>query len=494
MGAVGATAQTLNKVSCSKSSFSTSGTDTCTVYLTGNTSSRATVSLSSNNAAVTVPSSAIVGRNRSTAGFQARIASVSTAQTATITATLNGVSQVYPIQLNPATSVGTLAVSTTSVVFGNVAVNSSATQSLTLTSTGNASVTVSSVSVSGQGYSVSGSSFPVTLNPGQSVALIVQFTPTAVGAVAGQLTVSSNSSSRASSAVSLSGTGTASAPTLSAFTCSSSSMTGAGSVTCTPTLSGAASSGGVTGSLSSSSGSVTVPNSVTVPANATSASFAATVASFTTAQSVTLTASAGGISKTFALNLTPATSTLSINATTIGFGSVTVNSQATQAVTLTSSGTAAVTVNSASVTGTGFSVSGSAFPVTLNPGQTVTLNVQFAPTAAGSATGQLTITSNSSTNPSAAIALSGTGAAQSYQVNLNWNAPSSSQDPVSTYNIYRATSGTSSFQLVGSTQSSQTNYSDSSVANGQSYDYVVKSADSQGVESAPSNTTTVAVP
>ena len=494
LGAFGATIPQVSKVSCSKNSFNTSGTDACSAYLTRTASSQVNVSLSSNDPAVTVPSTAYVKRNKSTGGFTATIASVTTARTATITATAGGVSKTYAIQLTPAATTPTLSISATSLAFGSVAVNSSATQSLTVKSTGTAAVTVNSAGVSGQGFSVSGSAFPVTLNPGQAVTLQVKFSPTADGSVTGQVTISSNSSSNPTAAVSLNGTGTATAPTLSAFSCSSATMTGPGSVTCTPTLSGAAPTGGVAVTVSSSSTTVTVPSTVTVAAGATSAAFAATVSSFSTAQTVTLTATAGGVSKSFALQLSPSSPTLSINATSISFGTVAVNSQATQAVTLTSSGTAAVTVNSSTTTGTGFSVSGSSFPVTLNPGQTLTLSVQFAPTAAGSATGQLTIKSNSSTNPTANIALSGTGQAQAHEVDLNWNAPDSSQDPVVGYNIYRSPSGASSYSRVNSSQNASTTYADSTVASGQSYDYVVKSVDAAGAESAPSNATTVSVP
>ena len=58
-------------------------------------------------------------------------------------------------------------------------------------------------------------------------------------------------------------------------------------------------------------------------------------------------------------------------------------------------------------------MSGATLPTTLNPNQSVTLNVQFDPTAAGAATGQLTIQSNSSTNGTAVVNLSGTGTAVS---------------------------------------------------------------------------------
>ena len=64
-----------------------------------------------------------------------------------------------------------------------------------------------------------------------------------------------------------------------------------------------------------------------------------------------------------------------------------------------------MTINSAALSGTGFTMSGATFPVTLNPTQAVTLNVQFDPATAGAVTGQLTIQSNSSTNGTAVISL-----------------------------------------------------------------------------------------
>ncbi len=104
---------------------------------------------------------------------------------------------------------------------------------------------------------------------------------------------------------------------------------------------------------------------------------------------------------------------LTISAASLTFGDVTVNTASTQPVTLTSTGTAPVTINSGTLTGAGFTMSGATFPVTLNPTQSVTLNVQFDPTATGAAAGQLTIQSNSSTNSTAVVNLSGTGTAVS---------------------------------------------------------------------------------
>lgn len=166
-------------------------------------------------------------------------------------------------------------------------------------------------------------------------------------------------------------------------------------------------------------------------------------------------------------------------------------SSATLPVTLTSSGTTAVAVSSAAVSGTGFTVSGATFPVTLNPNQAVTLTVKYAPTTGGAVTGKLTITSNSSTNPTANVSLSGTGM---HSVKLSWQAPTSSPVQVTGYNIYKATAGSSSYQLLSSTPSSQLTLTDSNVVSGTAYSYYVESVDSAGAQSGPSNVIKVTVP
>jgi hypothetical protein len=162
----------------------------------------------------------------------------------------------------------------------------------------------------------------------------------------------------------------------------------------------------------------------------------------------------------------------------------------TQDLVLTSSGNQPVSVTSAIVAGTGFTEPGATFPLTLNPGQTATLHVQFDPKTLGAATGKLAINSNSVVSTAAAIGLSGTAVA--YEVQLNWSAPSS--DAVTGYKVYRSTGGTSNYQLLSSSVVSDTMYTDTSVQSGDAYDYVVESVDASGKQSGPSNTTTVVVP
>ena len=99
---------------------------------------------------------------------------------------------------------------------------------------------------------------------------------------------------------------------------------------------------------------------------------------------------------------------LTISAANLTFGSVTVNTATTQSLTLTSTGTSSVTVNSVAITGAGFTIIGRC-PVTLNPTESTTLQVQFAPTSPGAASGQLAISSNSASGSAAVVTLSGTG-------------------------------------------------------------------------------------
>jgi len=480
----------LTGLNCANTSMTAAGTDSCTVTLnTAAASGGFAVSVASNNPALTVPAQVTVAGGATSATFAATVSAVNVAQAVTLTASANGVTETFGLQLGAAAIA--LNVSTSSLSFGNINVNTATTQTLTLSSTGTSAVTVTAATVAGSGFTVSGITFPITLNPNQTATLTVQFDPATAGAATGQLTLTSNSSYGTSTLISLSGTGL---PILSGLSCTSGSMTGAGSDNCTVTLNVAAASGGFAVSLASNNSAVTVPATVTVAAGSTAGIFTATVSSVSTAQTVTLTASANSATKTFALQLGAGVPTLSMNAATIAFGNVNLNSPATQSLILTSTGTAAVRVSAAAVSGTGFTISGGPFPMTLNPNQTATISVQFDPATAVAFTGQVTITSNSSTGSSTVIGLTGTGIALVYQVNLTWNAPASSTDPVAGYNVYRAPSGSTTYQQLNSTAVTQTTYVDTTVLNSQTYDYIVESVDASGATSAPSNMAAIPIP
>ena len=66
-------------------------------------------------------------------------------------------------------------------------------------------------------------------------------------------------------------------------------------------------------------------------------------------------------------------------------------------ITLTNSGSAAIEISELNLTGQPFSMSGSgSLPMTVGANASVTVTVQFNPTASGSTSGQLTIASNAS--------------------------------------------------------------------------------------------------
>jgi hypothetical protein len=393
------------------------------------------------------------------------------------------------------------------VTFGGVPMGQTASTPVSLVNQLSTAVQVSQINVTGQSFSASGASdLPIKVAAGGTYNFYVNFSPAAMGAAAGQVTITSNSPTNGALVIGLNGTGTAANTTtttnLSSLSCAGGSITGAGTDSCTVALNAAAPSSGFSVSLASNSSAVTVPASVTVAAGSTTASFTATVSSVSTAQTVTLTASASGVMKTFALQLGAATPTpaltpaLSVNAANIAFGDVDLNSPATQSLILSSTGSAAVTVGAATLAGTGFTVSGATFPLTLNPSQTATLSVEFDPTAAGAVFGSLTLTSNSCTGSSTVITLTGTGdtASTSYEVSLTWDAPSSSFDPVAGYNVYRSPSGGTSYQQLNTSTITQTSYVDTTVSNGQTYDYIVESVDASGVTSTPSNMASANIP
>jgi hypothetical protein len=409
--------------------------------VTLNTASTQPVTLTSTGTApVTIDSAALTGAGFTTSGITFP-ATLNPGQSATLNvrfdptaagavsgqmtlhsdSALNGTAVVSLSGTGTAAASPQLTISAASLTFGSVTVNTGSTQPVTLTSTGTAPVTINSAALTGTGFTMSGATFPVTLNPSQSVTLNVRFDPATTGLASGQLTIQSNSSTNSTAVVNLSGTGTA-APsphlTISAAsltfgdvtvnTASTQPLTLTSTGTAPVTINSATVSGagfalpGATFPLTLNPGQSATVNVQFDPAAVGVASGQLTIQSDSSTNSTAIVTLGG-------TGTAVANPQLTVSAASLTFGNVTVNTTSTQPVTLTSTGTAPVTVNSGTLTGTGFASSGTTFPVTLNPGQTLTLNVQFDPTVTGAASGQLTIQSDSSTNSTAVVTLSGTG-------------------------------------------------------------------------------------
>jgi hypothetical protein len=100
---------------------------------------------------------------------------------------------------------------------------------------------------------------------------------------------------------------------------------------------------------------------------------------------------------------------LSTSDSSLTFGSVPVAGSATQSETLTNSGASSVTVTQATVSGTGFRITGLSLPMTLSPGQSFTFGAVFTPTSGGSKTGSISVVSDAS-DSTLTISLAGTAA------------------------------------------------------------------------------------
>jgi Abnormal spindle-like microcephaly-assoc'd, ASPM-SPD-2-Hydin len=489
------------------------------------------------------------------------------------------------------TSAGLCVANPSAVSFGSVLLGNSQTQSVTLSNSGGASITVSQTTTQGSGFSMGGPTLPVTLAAGQSTSFSVTFTPLAVGATNGNIAFASNASNSTLN-VPLSGSGTAPGslsptPTVLNFnsvqTGSNQSLsesvtnTGGSSVTITqaavtgsgftvnglnlplilaPSQSSPSfnvvfapqSAGAVSGALSLTSngsnptlsiplsgtgvmpgtltanpsslsfGNVQIGNNQTLSETVTNVGGASVIISqdtvtgsafsvtgltfpstLTSGESITFSviftpSSAGSTSASIAIASNASNSTLNVPLSGTGtaagqlavtpassaFGNVVVGTSANLPATLSATG-ASVTVTSATVSSSEFSLSGLSFPVTIAAGNKIQFTVTFTPQATGAGSGTISFASNASDSP--VLSLSGTGTpAPTYSVLLSWTA--STSPSIAGYNIYRGTASAGPFARVNSSLNASTTYTDNSVVDGQAYYYVTTAVNSNDQESA----------
>jgi P pilus assembly chaperone PapD len=346
-----------------------------------------------------------------------------------------------------------LSLSATSLKFGNVLVNGNSTQAVTLKNSGQTDLQISQIGVTGSGFSISGVATPVTLPAGQAVVLQTRFAPATPGAVSGGITISSDAQA-ATPSVALSGTGVAATYTMSL----SPTALSFGNIN-------VGSSASQNLQLSNTGNSSVTVNQVAASGNGISVSGLATPVTIAPSQSVTLAvkfapAAAGpvsgsvavtnseGVNAVAAVTGSGAQAGLSVTPASASFGSVVTGNTKSQAIQLKNNGSANLTISQASATGTGFSVSGITLPLTLAPGQSGAVNVQYAPQSVGASTGAVSIVSDAPNSPATA-ALSGTGVAATYTMSL---APTS----LSFGNVNVGSSAAQNLQLANTGNSSVT--------------------------------------
>ncbi|HEX4075210.1 MAG TPA: choice-of-anchor D domain-containing protein [Candidatus Acidoferrales bacterium] len=315
----------------------------------------------------------------------------------------------------PLTGIGTqpgISVTPSSVGFGNVADGTTGTQAITVKNTGTGNLVVSSASATGTGFSVTGFTAQ-TLASNATMSFSAVFAPTTAGSASGSISISTNLSSPTT--VALTGTGTQ--PAISATPSSVSfgnvadgtGATQAITLKNTGTANLVVSSDSVTGT----GFSVTGFTAQTLAPNATmafNAVFAPTTAG-SVSGSISITTNLSSPT-TIALTGTGAQPSMSLTPLSVTFGSVVDGTNNSQTITLKNTGTVNLVVSSDTVTGAGFRVTGFTAQ-TLAPNSTMTFNAAFAPTSAGSVSGNISLGTNVPTSPTA-ISLTGTGTAATF--------------------------------------------------------------------------------
>ena len=124
--------------------------------------------------------------------------------------------------------------------------------------------------------------------------------------------------------------------------------------------------------------------------------------------SITISSNAWDRSVSIALSGRGVQGRLSATPTSAGFGNVAMGGSNSKILTLSNYGLGSATISQVSVSGRGFSLSKPATPLKLSAGQSISLQVHFAPQATGEVTGSVAITSNA-WDRSLIIALSGKG-------------------------------------------------------------------------------------
>jgi hypothetical protein len=320
------------------------------------------------------------------------------------------------------TSATTVAVAGATGTFGSVGTGTSLTQTFTVTNTGSTMLNITQLAASGSGFSVSGFTLPITVNPGQGTSFIAKFAPTTTGAVTGSISMTANTNP-AVSTIMLSGTGTSSGqPMISIQPTSVSfggvglgqnvgqqiSITNLGSGVLTISNISVAGAGfsvsGVSGPITLAAGQATTVVANIDTMNAGTIAGSITFSNNSSTPSVVIPLSGAGMSS----QGQPA---ITVSPTSVNFGGVDVGQSVGQAMSITNSGSGTLTISNIAVAGSSFSMTGVTLPINLTAGQATNFVAKIDPTTTGNLSGSLTITNNSSTS-SVVVPLSGSGMAQ----------------------------------------------------------------------------------
>ena len=264
----------ISSLQCTASTLASNGSTTCTITLIAAApAGGAVVTISGGIAKVlTLPASVSVPANATSVTFMASTGSIPSTQTATITASLNGFSQLFSLSLTAPVLISSVHC-TASILASN------ASTTCTVTLNGAAPPGGAVVTISGGIANVLTLPASVTVPANSTSATFTARTGSIASGQAATITASLNGFSQAFSF-------SLKAPVLiSSVQCADSTLASNASTICTVTLAGAAPASGEVVTLSGTIANVLMlPASVTVPANATSTTFTVSAGSILTTQ------------------------------------------------------------------------------------------------------------------------------------------------------------------------------------------------------------------
>ena len=274
---------------CTPTSVTDGGTTNCTVTLANPAPAQVTISVSSNDTYLAVPSSAVIAQGASTTTFTGTGGYIPTNQTATVTAAYGSSSGTASISLVAQPII-------TNVVCSPLTLNPSGSSNCTATLT---------LPAPGKGLNVPLTSNNPVLNVPNAISFAGGATSATFSVKAGLFTVAQLATMTATYNGTVNVTFSL-APMLfiSSLSCAPSTLTAGSAAICTATLTGTDPTQALTATISSNQPALTLPQSLSIPAGSTAASFTATASPVTKAMLALVTASFNGVSQSATLAIT----------------------------------------------------------------------------------------------------------------------------------------------------------------------------------------------
>jgi hypothetical protein len=353
-----------------------------------------------------------------------------------------------------------VGVTPSAINFGSVTVSTSSTvATITITNTSRQSASIQQVSSTLAQFAILAPAMPLSLAPRSSASFQIVFTPNAATTFSGNIVITPGHKGGGPVSIPVSGSGSPSnSSPIQTFLLSQSASslnfgsllvgssasqsfaltnTGTGSVNVSQV---AATGSGFT--VTGFPGAVTLAAGQSLPlaANFAPASAGAAVGS------ISVVSNATNSPLTIALSGTGVQPQISVIPSSVSFGNVTVGVANSQTLTIKNPGTATLSITQASLSGTGFTSTGLALPLSVPAGGSSTFNVGFAPTSAGGVSGSITLISNTPNSP-LVVPFSGTGIAATLQL-------SASPASLSFGSLTTGTNATQSFTVTNTGNSS----------------------------------------